>query len=817
MRIRKSFLLCAVFSSMGITMHAQVADTLRNMQQDNASYTFTESQLGEDQDANQNVISVMSSRDDVFSGMAGYVFSPMRFSTRGFDSQYNEVYMNGIRFNNPELGRFNFGGVIGGLNDATRNYDGIVGLAPSRFGFGAVGGSTNYQLRASQYADGQKFSLMGANRNYVMRAMYTISKNLGKNFYLTFSTSYRWAHEGYVKGTFYNGFAYFLSLEKKFNEHHSLSLTTWGSPTERAQQSAVTDEVHDLVGESLSYNSYWGSLEGKKRSARVITDYEPSVVLSHTWNINNNNKLVTGFGFKYTNYKSNRLGWYYDAADPRPDYYKYLPSYDAANLANWQNGTARQINWEKLYTANYNANNESHAGYYNMEDRHNDQLYYSFNSTLNTQIERNTHLTAGIDLSTTKGMHYKRLADQLGADYFLDLDKYAEQDFGLDSKEMQNDLDNIGRKLHKGDKFGYNYNLFVNNGSAWAQINNNSISHISWFIAGKGGFTTMWREGLMRNGRASEGNASKGQSNKKSFGNYALKAGITYAINGNHQLTLNGIYEQRAPLAYNAFLNPQIRNVYINDLKAENIYGTDATYRYNFGSIYGRITGYYNVFKNQTEIENYFDDNLGTYVFQSLSNVRKVHKGLEASLSLRLTGQLTLTGVAAVGSYKYDNNPTTTQSNENSTKEYDLKDVVYCKGYHVSGTPQEAYDINLSYNVSGWFFSIDGSYYRKNYIDFAPIRRISAYTIKDADGNYIVNNTQEKLANAFLANASIGKFIRLKGGKSLNINLMANNVLNRKNVKTSGFEQNRIDGNTYKPYYYYMQGINGFLMIGLRF
>jgi hypothetical protein len=66
-----------------------------------------------------------------------------------------------------------------------------------------------------------------------------------------------------------------------------------------------------------------------------------------------------------------------------------------------------------------------HAGYYNMEDRHNDQLYYfSFNSTLNTQIEKNTHLTAGIDLSTTKGMHYKKLADLLGASYFLDLDKY---------------------------------------------------------------------------------------------------------------------------------------------------------------------------------------------------------------------------------------------------------------------------------------------------------------------------------------------------------------------------------------------------------
>lgn len=815
MRQRFSFLMGVLFISSGL--HAQVSDTIRNMKSDNASFTFTESQLGEDQDANLNVISIMSSRDDIFSSMAGYSFSPMRFSVRGFDSQYNDVYMNGIRFNNPELGRFNFGGVIGGLNDATRNYDGIVSLNPSRFAFGAIGGSTNYQIRASQFSQGQKLSLMGSNRNYMFRGMYTISKNLGKDFYLTFSTSYRWAHEGYVQGTFYNAFSYFLSLEKIINPHHSISFTTWGAPTQRAQQSAMTDEVYALVGNANDYNSYWGRQDNVKRSARVVTDFEPSAILSHIWTINANSKLTTGFGFKYSNYKTNRMGWYYDAKDPRPDYYKYLPSYDSNNLSGWQDGSARQINWDKLYTANYNANRDNHAGYYNLEDRHNDQLYFTFNSTFNSQIERNTHLTAGIDLSTTKGMHYKKLADLLGANYFLDLDKFAEQDFGLNSSQMQNDVDNVGKQLKKGDKFGYNYNLYVQKGSGWAQITNNSLSHLSFFLAGKGGFTSMWRTGLMRNGRAAEGTASKGKSDKKSFGEYAGKAGITYALNGNHTLSVTGLYERRAPLAYNAFLNPQIRNAYIDDLKSETIYGGDATYRFNFGIVSGRLTGYYTVFKDQTEISNYFDDDAGTYVFQSLTGVRKVHKGIEAAAAVKITPNLTFTAVAALGKYTYDNNPTATQSKENSTADYDLKGAVFCKGYHVSGTPQEAYSAGLEYNIKGWFFTVNGNYYRANYVDFAPIRRLVTYTNKDANGNYIVSNTQEKLKDIFTMDASIGKYIRLKNGKSLSINLMANNVLNRKNIKTSGFEQNRIDGTKYKPYYYYMQGINGFILIGFKF
>jgi hypothetical protein len=813
MKQRLPLLLGVFFTSL--SMQAQVADSLRSLHEDNSAFTFSESQLNEDDDANQNVISVMSSHDDIFLNTAGYSFSPMRFSVRGFDSQYNDVYINGIRFNNAEMGRFNFGGMLGGLNDATRNLDGVIGLNPSSFAFGEVGGETNYQMRASQFSPGQKISLMGSNRNYKLRGMYTISRALRNGYSFTFSTSYRWADEGYVDGTFYNAFAYFLSLEKVFNAHHSLSLTAWGAPTERAQQSAMTEEVRQLVGNSNRYNSYWGWQNGNKRSSRVVNDFEPSAVLSHTWTINRNNKLVTGLGFRYTNYKSNRLGWNYDSKDPRPDYYKYLPSYDETNLAGWQNGSARQIDWNAMYQANYNANNEGHAGYYNMEDRHNDQLYFSLNSTLNSQIKRDTHLSAGIDLSSTKGMHYKKLSDLMGANYFYDIDKYAEQDYGLDSQEEQNNVDNAGLKLKKGDKFGYDYNLFVQKASVWGQLTDKSLNHFSFSASGKVGITNMWRDGLMRNGRAAKGNASKGKSSTKDFLDVAGKLSTTWAINGNHSFTINGMIEQRAPLAYNAFLNPQIRNAYINDLSPEIIYGGDLTYRFKSGVLSGRFTGYYNVFDNKTEIENYFDDNVGTYVFQSLTGERKVHKGIEAAVAVKITSNLTLTGVAAIGDYTYDNNPTTTQSYENSSKEYDLKDIVYCKGYHVSGTPQKAYSLALDYNLKGWFFSVNGNYYCDNYLDFAPIRRIAANASIDSNGDYV--NTQEKLDNGILMDASIGKNIRLKGGKSLSINLMVNNVLNRDDMRTGGFEQNRIDGTKYKPYYYYMQGTNGFVTVGLRF
>ena len=41
----------------------------------------------------------LSASKDVFNNIASYRFSEMRFNVRGYDSQYQDVYLNGIRFN----------------------------------------------------------------------------------------------------------------------------------------------------------------------------------------------------------------------------------------------------------------------------------------------------------------------------------------------------------------------------------------------------------------------------------------------------------------------------------------------------------------------------------------------------------------------------------------------------------------------------------------------------------------------------------------------------------------------------------------------
>ena len=262
--MRKKFLTAVLLTVPALQMLAQVSNPeLDNeKKQDNASFVFTESQLGEDEDMTQNVI-MMNSNSNVYTSNVGYLWSPVRFKFRAYSSQYSDIYMNGVQVNNLENGQFNYS-TIGGMNDATRNQDAATPFEVNAFGMSSIGGSSNYDFRASNYAAGNKVTLSGLNRNYTLRAMYTYGTGLTKKGWAFFGTvGYRWANmnTAAVDGTFYNSLGYFLSAQKVINENHSLNLATWGNPTERAQQGASTDEAYWLANDR-QYNPYWGYQNG---------------------------------------------------------------------------------------------------------------------------------------------------------------------------------------------------------------------------------------------------------------------------------------------------------------------------------------------------------------------------------------------------------------------------------------------------------------------------------------------------------------------------------------------------------------------------
>lgn len=800
---------------------------------ENSSLIGALSDFGLDDDnegSSQEISSMVILSNDVYRKNAGYQLSQFRFKVRGYDNYYEQKFINGVNFNNQLRGVFNFAS-IGALNDMTRNGDAVNFHSPSLFTFGSIGGSENINMRAGSYAKGSKVTLSYTNRNYYLRGMATYSTGLQDNGW-AFSASVggRYSDEGNIDGTFYSNFSYALALEKQWKGgEHSLSFVTFGSPVKRGQQGASFQEAYDLVNDNL-YNPNWGYQNGKKRNSKVVSAYDPTAIVSHIWKINRNVTLTSGFGIHYGRYGATALNWY-NAADPRPDYYRSLPSYQQAEdvkdryIEAWENlnPSITQVNWDKLYHANQLARREGEgAALYMVEERRSDLFENTLNSTLNVLMNDNHKLTAGLGLRTTESKQFKTVNDLLGAEYVLDIDKFAERDFQEKPEAIQNDLNRPNRKVYEDDIFGYDFRLNINNANVWIQ-DQYTTQAIDFYYGAKVSYTDFQRKGKMKNGRYPD--SSEGKGKQHSFVDFGIKAGITYKINGRHFISGNINYATEAPLANNAYISPRISDNTMKDLESGKVFSADLSYIFSLKSLSGRVSVFQTNFYDQISRISYYHDAERTFINHTLSNMNKVNHGIELGLSYRLTENWSFDLAGTLAEYYYNNNPDGSISYENG-KKIDIEEKVYLKDYYVGGTPQIAGTLGVNYFYKYWFVNLHVNGLGRNYIGVAPLRRLASnYTSLDP-GNpadleaYNILTDQERFGSSYTVDISIGKVLFLPNGRSMNFNFAFNNLFNRENVRTGGYEQGRLDITAPRKFaskYYYMQGFNCFLNASYRF
>jgi len=810
----------------------------RNLNVDAQASIATDATISSDEldseTSSQNVSGLLQSNSDVFNNIAGFTFSSARYRVRGYNSDYSDVYMNGITVNDPESG-FGSWSQWGGLNDVTRNKETRNGIEASRFSFGNIGGISNINARASAQRKGFKASYARSNRTYTDRVTATYSSGaLNNGWAYSISGSRRYAKEGYTSGTSYDGWAYFAALEKKINEKHTLALTAFGSPMKRGMAGASTQEANDLVGSNY-YNPNWGWQDGEKRNARIRNTHEPMVILNHYWQINPKTKLTTSVGYTFGRNGSTALNWY-DASDPRPDYYRYLPSYNEGagnynqivdDFRNLQ--SVNQINWDKLYNVNYNfdttianANGSGnsisgHMSKYFVEERRDDQTQLTANSIFNTEINSHFVLSGGVEIMRYHGKHYKTISDLLGGDFVLDVDQFAERDFG-DPTTSQNDLATPNHIVKVGDTYGYSYESNVNTSKIWS-LAEFSYSKLDYYVAGNYTFTEFWRTGNMQNGRFPLN--SKGDSKKQQFSNISAKAGATYKLTGRHFFDVNVAYITRAPFMRNSYVAPRVNDHVVDNLKSETIYSGDLSYNLRTPIVKARLTGYYTQFLDQTELTSFYSDVERTFVNYTMTGIEKRNMGLEFGAEVKLSPSFTATAAAAAGSNIWSANPKVTITKDNSSAIVALDEPVYIKNFFQDGTPQTVGSIGLKYSSSKWFLGFNANYYGDAYIDFNPERRMSAAinSVTDPDlYNQIVN--QESIPEAYTLDIYGGANWRFDKNY-LNLSFNVTNVLDKQDMRTGGYEQMRLDPtkdiSKFPPHYFYGYGRTFFVMLSYRF
>ena len=834
--------------------------------------------LDMDDSGYQTIPTVLSSSSDVFDNTAGYKFSSVRFRQRGFDSNSQDVYLAGIRLNDAVTG-YTPWSLWSGLNEATRDKETTSGVGASDYGVGGYNGITNITGTASSMRKGWRFSVLSNSAMYRLRLMGSYATGeMDNGWSFAANVSARLGGNDWIQGVYYRSVAYWLGAEKNWDDLHRLSFSVFGSPVQRGAQNSSTQEVYDLVGSNF-YNSNWGWQDGKIRNSRVRNNHEPVAVLKYTWTPTFSFSLDATAIYRTGRNGYSALDWY-DAADPRPDYYRNLPSYfynedenyakrDSPFQAGWAEeawtynyNDVRHVNWDRMYNVNRNNvdarfDTERNRSKYVQEERRQDQNDLNFGLTAKYMFPKYFTLKGGATFRWNRTEYYKIIKDLLGGDYYVNIDQFAERDFASSDIAIQNDLQYYYQYGHpqlvgKGDKYGYDYFANVRNATLWANLGFEAGQWKAW-VAAQGGYDSFWRFGNVQKGLFPD--TSYGKSDVSSFFTYRFKGGVSWN-RGPHRVWANAGYFTEAPLFTESFISPRTRNTLASNLQTQKTVSADLSYAFNKNNYSLRITGYYTYIADQTDLMSFYDDSQNSFTNFAMSGIDERHCGIELGFQvpLPLTG-LSLQGALNWGDYVYTSTPRVIQTIDNSDQIV-MDDIVPYWAYHstykrdsegnvildkfgdpvfdkkqkhyVPSTPQIAANLGLNYSNNYLFAGIDLQYFDKMYLDMNPLYRTDL-AVLGPDGQWSAEEeeymaSQEKFKHAFILNANIGKSWYIRRKYNIGFSLEVKNILNTQSVRTGGYEQTRlIDSEDLTRYYrfdskyFYMVGTNYMLNLYFRF
>lgn len=824
----------------GMVLDIDISDTA-----DQFTISLSDDELNDDTGGADNISGLLQSSQDVFQNTAAFEFSSSFFNVRGLDSENGAVLINGIDMNKLYNGRPQWSD-WGGLNDVVRNQELSVGMSPSNYTFGGILGTTNINVRASQYRKGGRLTYSSTNRSYTNRLLASYATGMmegGWSFVAAIGR--RWGEEGFQDATLYDSNSFFASIEKKIGESHSINFTSIYAPNRRGKSSPNTQEVYDLKG--IKYNEYWGWYDGEKRNSRIKEVEEPILMLNHFWDISSNTTLNTNVAYQFGKIGNSRLdnnGQRLNedgipvggGANPSPAYYQKLPSYwltpaagpnyEQAYLSEQEFLNDGQIDWNSLYQTNLE-NTGNYSTYILYEDR-NDDKQFTANSILTTYLNDNITLNGSLNYSRLKSENFAEIIDLLGGNGFLNVDSFD---------GFQFDLQNPNRIALEGDRFRYNFNLYADVLSGFAQ-GQFKYNKVDFYASASVTNTQYQREGLYQNGAYEDNSLGKGE--KLSFTGIATKAGLTYKLTGKHLFDLNAAYITRAPSLRNTYSNSRENHNIVSDITEEKVSSVDASYIFRSSIVKAKLTGYFTKIEDANEISFFYADGIGgdntAFVQEILQGIDKKHFGGEFGIEAQVTPTIKLKGVAAVGQFTYDNNPNLYLTS--SDFDGGRRDVgeASLKDYKLAGGPQTAYSVGFEYrDPDYWWFGATANFFDNTYIDVSPLTRTSNF-YQDSDG-LPFNDYDEDLARQLLKQEKFDNYmiVNLVGGKSWKIDdyfvgffASVNNLLDVVH-KTGGFEQGRNanyrqlrddtsnDTPVFGSKYWYGRGTSYFVNVYFRF
>lgn len=606
----------------------------------------------------QEFMELLKTTPGVYTIRQGGGFGDAETRMRGFKSANVAMMVNGIPINDME-----WGGVYqsnwAGLSDVASNIQTQRGLGATIVSTPSIGGTINITTRTIDVEKGGSL-WYGMGNDAMNQIGFKVSTGLMSNGWaVTILSSRKWG-DGYIQGTNFNSYNYFVNVSKRINDAHQLAFTVFGAPQSHFQRSSYDglsiegwQNVKDWMdGKSMyRYNATYGfDRHGKQMSSYYNVYHKPQISLNHTWQINETSSLSTAV---YVSVASGYgLGGYGRNGYSSSDWYG--SSNGVLNTKfRCPDGTFDYAAIQEMNAASTTGSNMI------LARKNNNHEWYGLVSSYKKEIGQNNgnklNITAGLDVRYYIGHHKNTIENLMDGEYYID-DANRKQIKAYNSS-LAGNYNYIYQKLGVGDVVARDYDGYTAQEGAYAQAEYSMLNKkLNLVLSGALNNNTYWRRDYFFYDKANE------RSETMNFIGGTIKGGANYNIDRHNNVFFNAGYISRAPFfSGGVFLNSQNSNITNPDAVNEKVVSFEAGY--GFRSRYFALTlnGYYTRWMDRTMAKGGYietGEHAGDrYVF-NMEGVGSRHMGLELNATYLPTSWLEINGMLSLGDWEWDSNAT---------------------------------------------------------------------------------------------------------------------------------------------------------------
>jgi hypothetical protein len=728
---------------------------------------------------------------DPFRDFSRYRFGGVRYRERGLDSRHFRVLLAGVDLTD-NLSSYPDWNLITLARRAGLASEQLPAMVATTLPAG-IGRSESYSLRP---ASSDLYILLRAGDRYARGGgdlRYSRITESGWSWIVAATGQY--GDDGHLAGVYSDEAGGVVSTGKSWAGGASLTFFGAGGVSERGSRTAATREAFDLTGDNL-YNPVWGLQEGRMRNSRTTRAEYLFGALELKVPLDARQTLSLTVATRRNRGGRTRLAWY-DAHSPMPDYYRSMPSFfpdwEAADVIAdaWREGdpTVTQIDWRSFYYNN-TLSADGRATYIverQVEDAHDLHALLTMEGRTNGGVD----YSCGVRVRRDASRFYKLADDMLGAVWVPNVDQYVTDTDGEyhTAPPNENDLQNPGRRVERGERFGYDYRMTRLAPSAFGTVR---MGGPGWGLTASMELThtRLSREGYYEK-ELFPGAASLGRSNESAFTTYGLSAAAYIDVGVHHSFSLAAVAASEAPFVRNLFLSPQQNNLIAAGVSPSGLYGVEAAWAVTGRAADLRLGGFVNSTTGETQVRQYYDDLASTFADMVTRGVDRLGYGVEAGVEVRPARWLTFSAGGSVGEYRYNSEPTATLYEDSTGEVFSEGIICYMSGLH-TGLPELAAGAELTFSDRRYLrVALSGEWLAGRWVEINPLFHSSRVAgINPAPEIMDLFTSQERLPDAFTLGASVSKGW-VTGRGYLRVAASVRNLLSA-TIIHSGYEQMRI-------------------------